>query len=380
MFEPYIAAIRALFGDPIDPIPLHAPWFDQEDEDAVSACVRSTFVSSIGAEISGFEADLAAYTGAAHAVATVNGTAALHTALLLADVRPGDLVITQSFSFIATANAITYTGARPLFIDIDAETLGLSPKALRGFLDNACEVKEGRCIHRASGKRIKACVPMHSFGTCVHMPELVAICKEHHLALIEDAAEALGSTIHDRHAGTWGLIGTLSFNGNKIITCGGGGALLFEDGDLAKKAKHLTTQAKLPHEWAFSHDPVGYNYRMPNLNAALARSQMSKLHGNINAKRDLHERYRTMFADSPWTLHEEPDGVRSNYWLNALLLSDRKERDAFLKESHKRGVLTRPAWEPGHTLPMYTDDIRGDLRTTMDVHDRLVNLPSSVIR
>ncbi|MFT3886284.1 MAG: DegT/DnrJ/EryC1/StrS family aminotransferase [Flavobacteriales bacterium] len=284
---------------------------------------------------------------------------------------------TQSFTFIATSNAIAHTGARPVFVDIDPDTLGMSPNALRAFLEEHCRMQDGACIHRPTGRRVRACVPMHTFGLCARVDGIMAVCAEWGLMLVEDAAEALGSHVDGRHAGTFGTMGTLSFNGNKIITCGGGGAVLFQDGALAKRAKHLTTQAKLPHAWAFMHDEAGFNYRMPNLNAALARSQMAKLAHNVEVKQRLHARYAGLFAGSPWHLLTAPEGTVSNYWLNALLLRDRAERDAFLKATQAVGVLTRPAWEPSHTQSMYAADLRGDLSVTMEIHERLVNLPSS---
>lgn len=378
MFEEVITGIRKLFGDPEGPIPLHAPWFDRADEEAVAAAVRSTFVSSIGPDITAFEQDLAAFTGAPHAVAVVNGTAALHTALLLAGCGPGDLVITQPFTFIATCNAIAYTGARPVFLDIDGDTLGLSPEAVRGWLEKECEQRSGVCVHKASGLRVRACVPMHSFGLPMRIDALMAVCDERGIVVVEDAAESLGSYHADgKHTGTTAPIATVSFNGNKIITCGGGGALLFQDGEMARRAKHLTTQAKVPHAWAFGHDAIGYNYRLPNLNAALIRSQLRKLPHNIAVKRDLHGRYAKLFADTPWELVTEPDGTRSNHWLNAVLMCDRAERDAFLTACHAAGVLARPAWELGTDQPMYADALRGDLPVSRDRQDRLVNLPSS---
>ncbi|MDX9749897.1 MAG: LegC family aminotransferase [Flavobacteriales bacterium] len=375
-FRHVIAGIRDLFpaGEQVH---LHVPWFDRADEEAVAACVRSSFVSSVGAEIAGFEQELAAFVGAPHAVAVVNGTAALHIALLLAGTAPGDLVITQAFTFIATANAIVHAGARPVFVDIDPGTLGMSPEALRTFLDGACTMRAGVCMHRATGARVRACVPMHTFGMCARVEEIAAICADHGLVLVEDAAEALGSRVGQRHAGTFGAMGTFSFNGNKIITCGGGGAVVCHDAELARHAKHITTQAKRPHPWEFAHDAVGFNHRMPALNAALARSQMAKLPHNLARKRDLHHRYRELFQGSPWQLVAEPPGTTANHWLNTLLLRDRAERDAFLAATHAAGVLTRPAWEPLHTQPMYAGDIRGGLAVTMDMHQRAVSLPSS---
>jgi len=377
MFERVIAGIRALFPDTEGPIPLHAPWFDRADEEAVAACVRSTFVSSVGPEITAFERELAEATGAAHAVAVVNGTAALHTALLLHGVGAGDLVITQAFTFIATCNAIAYTGAEPVFLDIDAHTLGLSPGAVERWLDTQCDRRNGGCVHRATGRAVKACIPMHTFGHVLHIEELLALCRAWGILLVEDAAEALGSHRNGRFAGTFGEVGTLSFNGNKIITCGGGGALLLQDEPKARAAKHLTTQAKVPHPWAFQHDRTGFNHRMPNLNAALARTQLRKLPHNLAVKRALHEQYRSLFADSPYTLVQEPEGSTSNHWLNAVLMHDKQERDAFLQACVDAGIQARPAWELATDQVMYRDALRDELTVSRNLQDRLVNLPSS---
>jgi aminotransferase in exopolysaccharide biosynthesis len=377
MFEELTTSIRALFPGAEGTIPLHAPWFDQEDESAVVACIRSSFVSSVGSDITAFEEELASITGAAHAVAVVNGTAALHTALLLNHVGPGDLVITQALTFIATCNAIAYTGAEPVFLDIDEDTLGLSPLALSHWLEVNCALKDGLAVHKASGKRIKACIPMHTFGLVANMPSLRSLCEQWGISIIEDAAEALGSTRGGRHAGTFAPIGTLSFNGNKIITCGGGGALLFHDQGLALQARHLTTQAKRPHPWAFEHDRTGYNYRMPALNAALARSQLRKLEHNIEMKRALHERYVELFAGTPWRLISDPFGTRSNYWLNAVLMTDQAERDAFLEHCAEKNIQARPAWGLGCDQPMYANSITDGLANSRDIASRLINLPSS---
>jgi aminotransferase in exopolysaccharide biosynthesis len=377
MYDEIVAGIRGIFDQESGSIPLHAPWFDEADERAVAACVRSTFVSSVGAEITAFEQDLVAITGASHAVAVVNGTAALHTALMLAGVGPNDLVLTQPFTFIATCNAIAYTGAAPVFIDIDRDTLGLSPDAALAWLEGNCEMRSGYCHHRSSGRRVKACIPMHSFGAPMRIMELLALCAEWSITVIEDAAEALGSTVKGRHAGTFAPIGTLSFNGNKIVTCGGGGALLVQDEQVASAAKHLTTQAKVPHPWAFSHDRTGYNYRMPNLNAALARTQLLKLPHNVKVKRELHEAYRSLFKNTPWKLLDEPTGTTSNYWLNAVLMRDQKERDAFLKTCMDAGIQARPAWELATDQPMYIGSLQGEIPVSRELQDRLVNIPSS---
>lgn len=377
MFESVINGIRGLFGNPTGTLPLHAPWFDADDERAVADAVKSTFVSSVGAEIVALEKDLAGYTGAPHCVAVVNGTSALHVALLLNQCGPGDLVLTQSFTFIATTNAIAYTGAEPVFLDIDGNTLGLSPAAVRTWLERECVVRDGHCVHGTSGKRVRACVPMHAFGLPMDIAGLLHVCDAWGIAVVEDAAESLGSFIGGKHTGTFAPIGTLSFNGNKIITSGGGGALLFRDEATARRARHLTTQAKVPHPWAFAHDELGYNYRMPNLNAALLRAQMRKLDHNIKVKRELHDRYAEVFASTPWTLVHEPAGTRSNYWLNAVLMRDHDERNAFLQACADHGIQARPAWELSPDQPMYNRAMQDGLQISRTVQDRLVNLPSS---
>lgn len=377
MFDRVIQGIRALFGHPTGTIPLHAPWFDEEDERAVVDAVRSTYVSSIGPEIPALEKDLTVFTGASHCVAVVNGTAALHMALILCECGPGDLVLTQPFTFIATSNAIAYTGAEPVFLDIDQRTLGLSPSAVRTWLEQECTMRDGGCVHGLSGKRVRACVPMHAFGLPMDIAGLLDVCDAWGIAVVEDAAESLGSYTAGTHTGTLAPIGTLSFNGNKIITSGGGGAMLFRDKATADRAKHLTTQAKVPHPWAFAHDGIGYNYRMPNLNAALLRAQMRKLDHNITVKRELHRGYAEVLDTTPWTLVHEPEGTRSNYWLNAVLMRDKAERDAFLQACADAHIQARPAWELSTDQPMYRGTMRGDLRVSRQVQDRLVNLPSS---
>jgi aminotransferase in exopolysaccharide biosynthesis len=377
MFEDLVAGIRSLFRETTGVIPLHAPWFDREDEEAVAACVRSTFVSSVGADISAFEQELSEVTGSPHVVAVVNGTAALHVALMLNNVGPGDLVITQAFTFIATCNAIAYTGAEPVFLDIDRDTLGLSPTAVKRWLEQECDLKDGMAMHRATGKWVKACIPMHTFGHVMHVSALGSICTEWGISLVEDAAEALGSMRGGRHAGTFAPVGTLSFNGNKIITCGGGGALLIREEGPARIARHLTTQAKLPHPWAFEHDRIGYNHRMPALNAALARAQLRKLPHNLAVKRALHNSYLALLAQTPWQLFTAPPDTDPNHWLNAVLFNDRTERDAFLTKATGCGIQVRPAWGIAADQPMYANAMTDGLRASRDLQDRLVNLPSS---
>lgn len=377
MFDTLIRFIRDSYGTN-DFIPLHAPVFRGNEKAYLAETIDSTFVSSVGAFVDRFEGEVAAYTGAERAVATVNGTAALHVALLLAGVRPGDLVVTQSLTFVATCNAIAYCSAEPAFVDVDRRTLGLSPQALADWLESSAALDaEGVCRHKADGRAIRACVPMHTFGHPVDLDALVKVCRQWNLALVEDAAESLGSFYRGRHTGTFGAVGTLSFNGNKIMTTGGGGMVL-ASGETGRRAKHLTTTAKRQHAYEFIHDEVGFNYRMPNLNAALGCAQLEWLERFIEAKRALAARYATHLAGSDLEFVSEPADCRSNYWLNAVICRDREHRDALLAKTNDAGVMTRPAWQPMHRLPMYARCPRGPLDRTEWLEARLVNLPSSV--
>jgi perosamine synthetase len=376
-FDKILSFIRSYYKKPEGPIQLHEPLFVGNERKYVIDAIDSTFVSSVGKYVNDFESQLARYTGASYAVAVSNGTSALHLALLLAGVKRGELVISQSLSFIATCNAISYIGAEPLFIDVDRDTLGLSPKHLETFLRENCVVREGQCFHKATNRRIAACVPMHTFGHPVHLPELVRVCNEFMIPLVEDAAESIGSRHNGKHTGTFGLLGIFSFNGNKTITCGGGGAIITSDEQIAKKAKHLSTQAKVPHRWEFVHDMVGYNYRMPNLNAAMACAQLEVLDTFIASKRKLAAEYAAFFKEVGVHYAVEPTGTLSNYWLNAVLFNDRKERDEFLQYSNDRGIMTRPVWTLMTELEMFKNCISGDLANSRFIADRLVNLPSS---
>lgn len=364
-------------------VPLHAPTFHGNEKKYLEECIDTTYVSSVGAFVDRFEADMARFTGAAGAVVTVNGTAALHMALMLSGVEQGDEVITQPLTFIATCNAIAYTGARPVFIDIDRATLGLSPDAMQAWLEVNADIDEkGNCIDRSTGARISAAVVMHTFGLPARLAELKEVCNRWHINLVEDAAESVGSLYHGRHTGTFAPIGALSFNGNKTITTGGGGMLLFNDEDMAKKAKHLTTQAKVPHRWEFIHDAVGYNYRMPNINAALGCAQLEQLPQFIADKRLTADAYKRYFSDR-WMKDvefiAEPEGTRSNYWLNAILLPDRSARDAFLEYTNDHGVQTRPVWELMPRLDMWRGAVTDGIPVSREIADRLVNIPSGVV-
>ena len=377
--RPVLAAIRGALGR-TGTVHLHEPLLDGNAARYVGECVASGWVSSAGAFVDRIECDLAAVTGHAAAVAVVNGTAALHAALHLAGVRPGDEVLVPSLTFVATANAVRHCGAIPHFVDVEDETLGLCPDALRRRLDAVATTVGDGLRNRETGRPLRAVVPMHAFGLPARTAELAAICEERGLALVEDAAEALGSTRGGRHVGHDGRAAILSFNGNKIVTTGGGGALLTNDTDLARRAKHLTTTAKLPHRWEFRHDEVAWNYRMPNLNAALGCAQLERLPDFLAAKRALHDRYAAAFEGVPGVrLVREPEGTRSNHWLSSLLLDERSVavRDALLGAAHAEGLLLRPAWEPLHRLPMYRDCPRDGLSVTEDLAARLVNLPSS---
>lgn len=401
-FKEIVSFIRQTFNQPDGFIPLHAPVFNGNEKKYLEECIDSTFVSSVGKFVDRFEEDMARFTGAKKAVVCVNGTNALHLALMLAGVERDDEVITQPLTFIATANAISYCGAKPVFIDVDRDTLGLSPTAFKTWLEENAEIREIPnkdnhhnkasnlspfggieggfwAYNKTTGRRISALVPMHTFGHPCRIDEIAGICKKYNIELVEDAAESLGSYYKNQHTGTFGKTGVLSFNGNKIITTGGGGMLLFNDENLAAKAKHLTTQAKVPHPWEFIHDAIGYNYRMPNINAALGVAQLEQIDSYLTAKRKLAEAYKNFFAQTEIQFLPEPENSRSNYWLNCVLLPNRNERDAFLKYTNENGVMTRPIWELMNRLPMFKNTQSGDLSNAEWIADRLVNIPSSVI-
>jgi perosamine synthetase len=361
-------------------IPLHEPNFIGNEWAYVKECLDTGWVSSVGKFVDRFEEDLAAFTGVKRAIAVVNGTAALHICLLLAGVKTNDEVLVPALTFIATANAISYCGAIPHFIDSEEKTLGVNPQKLAVYLEEIAEERYGECYSRLTGRRIKAIVPMHTFGHPVDLDPLVKVCKRFHITLIEDAAESLGSLYKGRHTGHWGLLSALSFNGNKTITTGGGGAILTNDEDLGRLAKHITTTAKVPHPWEFNHDMVGYNYRMPNINAALGCAQLEQLPGFLLAKRCLAERYRQAFSDiSGIRFVSEPANSQSNYWLNTLLLDEEcsNQRDALLEATNNASIMTRPAWTLMQKLPMFAGYPRMDLSCAESLERRLINIPSS---
>jgi aminotransferase in exopolysaccharide biosynthesis len=378
MYDSLIRFVREQYRTS-DFIPLHAPVFRGRERELVLDTIDSTFVSSVGAYVDRFEADMAAFTQSQRAVAVMNGTAALHIALKLADVAQGDLVVTQSLTFVATCNAIAYCGAQPLFIDVDRRTLGLSPAALDAWLSEHALIDDlGDCRTRDGHRRIRACLPMHTFGHPVELDALITICERWHLVLVEDAAESLGSYYRGRHTGTFGKIGVLSFNGNKIMTTGGGGMLLADE-VIGKRAKHLTTTAKIPHPYEFFHDEVGYNYRLPNLNAALGCAQLEQLPAFLESKRALAARYIEFFRDSDMRPIVEPEGCRSNYWLNGVVCEDAAQRETLLKVTNDAGVMTRPIWALMTRLPLYANAPRGQLTNAEWLEARVVNLPSSVL-
>jgi len=361
-----------------DFIPLHEPCFTGREKELVVECIDSTFVSSVGKFVDQFEQQLAEYTGAKYAIATVSGTSALHIALLLADVERDTEVITQPLSFIATCNAISYCGAMPVFVDVDKSTLGLSPKSLSDFLEAYGELRDGQCFNKKTNKRLSACVPMHTFGHPCEIDAIKSICDQWCIPLIEDAAESLGSFYKGKHTGTTSLLSAISFNGNKIVTAGGGGAIITNDEALAKKAKYLTTTAKVPHKWEFNHDMIGYNYRMPNLNAALLCAQLEQLDGFVQNKRETAKRYQVFCAKNQLDFISEPINSNSNYWLNAVLLADKQEQIAFLELANPQGVMSRPVWTLLNELPMFTSCFAMPLENSKWLADRLVNIPSSV--
>jgi perosamine synthetase len=373
-------AIREVIPEGEKKVSLHEPLFAGNEWKYVKECIDTGWVSSVGEYVTRFEQDLARITGARYAIATSNGTAALHVCLKLVGVRDGDEVLTPALSFVATANAITYCNAIPHLIDSDERSLGVDAFKLREYLSRIAEIRAGECFNRETGRRIRAVVPMHTFGHPVDLEALAEVCSEFCLEMIEDAAEALGSYYKGKHVGQHGRVSALSFNGNKIVTTGGGGAILTQDVDLAKLAKHLTTTAKVPHPWEFVHDQVGYNYRMPNLNAAMGCAQLEKLPEFLNSKRKLTERYRDAFSNLKGAIFfVEPEYARSNYWLNAILLEPGHEslRDVVLERTNAQGILTRPIWTLMHRLPMHRDCPRMDLSQAESLEKRVINLPSS---
>lgn len=396
MYQNVISFIKELYGQ--ENVPLAVPKFIGNEKKYLNECIDTTFVSSVGKFVDRFENDMAAYTGAKRAVVCVSGTNALHMSLLLVGVKQDDEVLTQALTFIATCNALSYIGAHPVFLDVDRSTMGLSPDAMKEWLQKNAEVRkntrineldkshdfayqedEYACYNKNTGRRIKACVPMHTFGHPVRIEEIAALCKEWHIELVEDAAESIGSKYKGKHTGTFGRVGAISFNGNKTITTGGGGMMLFNDEEFGAYAKHITTQAKIPHRWEFRHDHIGFNYRMPNINAALGCAQLENLDRYIADKRATAAAYAEYFKNVDGIeFFTEPENAFSNYWLNVVILPDHDKQLEFLQETNDDGVMTRPIWDLMTRLPMFEKCENDGLKNTIWFADRVVNIPSSV--
>jgi perosamine synthetase len=393
-----LAVLKNLLPHGYDKVPLHEPHFSGNEQRYVTDCIDSTFVSYVGRYVDKFEKMLSEYTGLKQAVAAVNGTAALHVALKLVGVGQGDEVLLPALTFVATANAVIYCGAIPHFVDSEERTMGMDPHKLSEYLADISELRSGVCYNKMTGRRIIGLVPVHTYGHPVDLDPLRETCQWFGLQMVEDATESLGSMYKGRHTGHWGKLSVLSFNGNKIITTGGGGAILTNDEKLGKLARHITTTAKLPHRWAFFHDRVAYNYRMPSINAALGCAQLEQLPGFVEKKRSLAERYKKAFSNVDGvTFFSEPEFAKSNYWLNVILLDshmssgvhnlssvayDFKDliwlRDSILDLTNSNGIMTRPAWTLMHKLPVYKDCPRMDLSVAESLEARLINIPSSV--
>ena len=361
-------------------IPLHEPRFNGNEKKYILDAIDSTFVSSVGAYVDQFEEMMMNITQTQKAVAVVNGTSALQVALRLAGVKSGDEVITQALTFIATTNSILYNGAKPVFIDVDYDTMGLSPQAVSNFLEEFCELRDDGCYNKKTNNKIAACLPMHTFGFPIKLNELLIICNKWNIPIVEDAAEAIGSEYNGKPVGQFGKIGAFSFNGNKIVTSGGGGAIVTNDIEIGKRAKHLTTTAKVPHPFEYVHDEIGYNFRMPNLNAALACAQLENLNEFVENKRKLADRYASYFFENGIKFRTELPKTKANYWLMCLELEDKKERDAVLDFTNRNGVMTRPIWQLIYKSKFYSDFQRDDQKNASILEDRIVNIPSSVTK
>jgi perosamine synthetase len=359
-------------------IPLHVPHFGGNEKKYLLDTIDTTFVSSVGAYVDQFELMMQDLSQTQKAVAVVNGTAGLHVSLRLVGVQAGDEVITQALTFVATANAISYNGASPVFVDVDLDTMGLSPRALEQFLNENADLRNEGCFNKKTGKKISACVPMHTFGFPIHLDELIAVCDRWKIPVVEDAAESLGSDYKGKPTGSFGKLGVFSFNGNKIVTCGGGGVIVTNDIDLGMKGKYLTTTAKIPHPYEYVHDEVGYNFRMPNLNAALACAQLEQLGLFVENKRQLASEYQSFFKNKGINFRTELPDTKANYWLMCVELENKAERELFLKETNANGVMTRPIWQLMYRLPMYAHCQRDEQKNAEFLEDRIVNIPSSV--
>ena len=379
--QEFLAVLKSVLGESgSSPIALHEPNIGQRENELVSKCLSSGWVSSVGEYISEFETGLAKFTNSKHAIAIVNGTAALHLALHAVGVKPGDEVLVPTLSFVATANSVSHCGAIPHFVDSDPETLGLDPHALRKHLSANASLRDGELHNTTTGRRIRAVVPMHTFGHPMQIAALIDVAKEYNLTVVEDAAESIGSFVGKVHTGTFGKCGTLSFNGNKTITTGGGGAILTNDDELAKRIRHLATTAKVPHDYEYIHDAVAFNYRMPNINAALGCAQLSRLDDFLSAKRILAKKYAEGFSSArSMQFVTEPHGTTSNYWLNTVRLNkpDLALRDELLSAARADGYMCRPAWNLLHTLPMHESSPRAKLPMAQNLWQSLINIPSS---
>ncbi|WP_347174855.1 LegC family aminotransferase [Polaribacter uvawellassae] len=377
MDKEVVSFIRNKFNTE-DFIPLHAPTFGGNEKKYLEECIDSTFVSSVGAYVDLFEDIINKITKTKKSTAVVNGTAALQVALRLVGVEKDDEVITQALTFVATANAIAYNNAHPVFLDVDIDTMGLSPKAVKNFLEECGEVRENGCFNKKTGRKIAACMPMHTFGFPVHLNELIKVCKDWRIPIVEDAAESLGSEYRGEPTGGFGEVGAFSFNGNKIVTSGGGGVIVTKNIELGTKAKFLTTTAKKPHSYEYVHEELGYNFRMPNLNAALACAQLEQLSSFLSNKRSLAKDYESFFKAKGINFRTETEGTKANYWLMCIELNDIKEREQFLKSTNDSGVMTRPIWKLMYRLPMYKDCQRDSQKNAIYLEERIVNLPSGV--
>lgn len=377
VFKSSITFIQELFNSK-EFIPLHVPTFSGKEKEYVNQTIDSTFVSSVGAFVDQFEHSIAQISNTQKAVAVVNGTAGLQVALRLAGVSSGDEVITQALTFVATANAIAYNNAHPVFIDVDLDTMGLSPQAVEAFLAEFGELGEKGCYNKKTGRKIAACVPMHTFGFPVHLDELIAVCSKWNIPIVEDAAESLGSEYKGKPTGSFGQLGVFSFNGNKIVTCGGGGAIVTNDVSLGEKGKYLTTTAKIPHPYEYVHNELGHNYRMPNLNAALACAQLEQLDHFVANKRATALAYDAFFKTKGIKFRNENPDTKANYWLMCVELENKKDRELFLKETNDNKVLTRPIWQLMFRLPMYAKCQRDAQINALFLEERIVNIPSSV--
>ncbi len=373
-----IKFIRDIYSSKDDFIPLHEPRFVGNEKKYLLDTIDSTFVSSVGAYVDRFEEMMQEFSQTKKAVAVVNGTSGLQVALRLVGVKIGDEVLTQALTFVATANAIAYNGAKPVFIDVDLDTMALSPNAIRNFLEEYGELRENGCYNKKTGNKIAACLPMHTFGFPVHIDELMKICNDWKIPVVEDAAESLGSEYKGQPTGSFGEVGVFSFNGNKIVTSGGGGAIVTNNDALGIKAKYLTTTAKQPHAYEYVHDELGYNYRMPNLNAALACAQLEKLNWFLEKKRELAKKYEEFFKGADLRFRTELPETKANYWLMCVELENRNTRDLFLKETNEAKLMTRPIWELMFRLPMYQDCLKDEQVNAKFLVDRIVNIPSSV--